>query len=321
MRGRRFLSSPILWIGLLFAALMLRMDALQPLLQQAFPGVEPVVYNRDSFLALFLSQLGLVAAASLAAGLVGVALAIFVTRPAGRDFRAMVNALATIGQTFPPAAVLAITVPMVGFGARPTIIALFLYGLLPIVENAVAGLEGVASGVREAAEGMGLSAWQRLRDVELPLAAPVILAGIRVSVTIAIGTATIGSTVGALTLGTPIFNGLAANKLSFVLQGAVLVALFAILTDMLFARLEQLLQPGEQHIGEDREQRDQHSPLQDKRQFVGGEPVEDRRAEGQRADRRADCRGADRDRHRDPHPGKDNRRGKRQFDVAQQLPR
>ena len=241
MRGRRFLSSPILWIGLLFATLMLRMDALQPLLQQVFPGVEPVVYNRDSFLALFLSQLGLVAAASLAASLVGVALAIFVTRPAGRDFRAMVNALATIGQTFPPAAVLAITVPMVGFGARPTIIALFLYGLLPIVENAVAGLEGVASGVREAAEGMGLSAWQRLRDIELPLAAPVILAGIRVSVTIAIGTATIGSTVGALTLGTPIFDGLVANKIPFVLEGAVLVALFAILTDMLFERLDQLL--------------------------------------------------------------------------------
>jgi osmoprotectant transport system permease protein len=241
MRGRRFLRSPVLWIGLFFAALMLRMDALQPLLQPAFPGVEPFVYNRDSFLALFLSQLGLVAAASLAASFVGVGLAIFVTRPAGRDFRAMVNALATIGQTFPPAAVLAITVPMVGFGARPTIIALFLYGLLPIVENAVAGLEGVASGVRDAAEGMGLSAWQRLRDVELPLAVPVILAGIRVSVTIAIGTATIGSTVGALTLGTPIFDGLVANKIPFVLEGAFLVALFAILTDMLFEHLDQWL--------------------------------------------------------------------------------
>jgi len=236
--ARPFLASPVLWVGLFFAALMLRMDALQPLLQRAFPGVQPVVYNRDSFFTLFLSQLGLVAAASLGASLVGVALAIFVTRPAGRDFRAMVNALATIGQTFPPAAVLAITVPMVGFGAQPTIIALFLYGLLPIIENAVAGLEGVAGGVREAAEGMGLSAWQRLRDVELPLAAPVILAGVRVSVTIAIGTATIGSTVGALTLGTPIFDGLVANKIPFVLEGAVLVALFAILTDLLFARLE-----------------------------------------------------------------------------------
>jgi osmoprotectant transport system permease protein len=242
-RGRRFLGSPVLWVGLLFAALLLRTDALRPLLHRAFPGVEPVIYNRDSFLALFLSQLGLVAVASVAASLIGVALAVFVTRPAGRDFRPMANALATVGQTFPPAAVLAIAVPMVGFGARPTVIALFLYGLLPIIENAVAGLEGVPQGAREAAEGMGLSAWQRLHQVDLPLAAPVILAGIRVSVTIAIGTATIGSTVGALTLGTPIFDGLVANKLPFVIEGAVLVALFAILTDMLFARLERWLRP------------------------------------------------------------------------------
>jgi osmoprotectant transport system permease protein len=242
MHGSRFLRSPVFWVGLFFVALLLQMDALQPVLQRAFPGVEPVIYSRESFLALFLSQLELVAVASLSASVVGVALAVFVTRPAGRDFRAIVNALATIGQTFPPAAVLAIAVPVVGFGARPTVIALFLYGLLPIIENAVAGLEGVPSGVREAAEGMGLSAWQRLRDVELPLAAPVILTGIRVSVTIAIGTATIGSTVGALTLGTSIFDGLVANKLPFVLEGAVLVALFAILTDMLFALLDRWLQ-------------------------------------------------------------------------------
>jgi osmoprotectant transport system permease protein len=126
-------------------------------------------------------------------------------------------------------------------GPRPTIVALFLYGLLPVIDNAIAGLEGVPAAVREAADGMGLSPWQRLRDVELPLAAPAIITGVRVTVTIAIGTATIGSTVGALTLGTPIFDGLAANKLPFVLQGAVLVALFAILTDMLFARLERRL--------------------------------------------------------------------------------
>ena len=90
---------------------------------------------------------------------------------------------------------------------------------------------------------MGLSAWQALRDVELPLAAPLILAGIRVSVTIGIGTATIGSTVGALTFGTPIFDGLAGNKIPYVLQGAVLEALFAIVTDLLFGLLARWLQP------------------------------------------------------------------------------
>src|SRR5271170_3453169 len=241
MRRARWLASPLLWVGLLFAALLLRMEALRPFFRWAFPGTVPVVYDRASFLELFLAHLALVATASLAAALVGIALAVFVTRPAGREFRTIVDALAATGQTFPPVAVLAIAVPLIGFGARPTVIALFIYSLLPIIENAVAGLEGVPQDVKEAADGMGLSPRQRLTAVELPLAAPVILAGVRVSVTIAIGTATIGSTVGALTLGTPIFDGLVANKLPFVIEGAVLVALFAILTDMLFARLDRRL--------------------------------------------------------------------------------
>jgi osmoprotectant transport system permease protein len=241
MRWARWLASPLLWVGLLFAALLLRMEALRPFFRWAFPRTVPSVYDRASFLELFLAHLALVATASLAAALVGVALAIFVTRPAGREFRTMVDALAAIGQTFPPVAVLAIAVPLIGFGARPTVIALFVYSLLPIIENAVAGLEGVPPSVKEAADGMGLSPRQRLVAVELPLAAPVILAGIRVSVTIAIGTATIGSTVGAMTLGTPIFDGLVADKLPFVIEGAVLVALFAILTDMVFARLDRRL--------------------------------------------------------------------------------
>ena len=247
MRRSGWLASPLLWVGLLFAVLLLRMDLLRPFFRWAFPGTTPVIYDRASFLDLFFAHLGLVATASLAAALVGIALAVFVTRPAGREFRTIVDALAAIGQTFPPVAVLAIAVPLIGFGARPTVIALFIYGLLPIIGNGVAGLEGVPQDVREAADGMGLSPRQRLIAVELPLAAPVILAGIRVSVTIAIGTATIGSTVGALTLGTPIFDGLVANKLPFVIEGAVLVALFAILTDMLFARLDRRLRRASLH--------------------------------------------------------------------------
>jgi len=239
--GLVFLRSPVLWVALLFTALLFGMPELGPVFAWGFPGVEPAVFARGSFFTLWLSHLGLVAAASLAAAMLGIGLAVFVTRPVGRDFRGIVDALATICQTFPPAAVLALAVPAIGFGPRPTIVALFLYGLLPIIENAIAGLESVPGSVRDAAEGMGLSRWQILRDVELPLALPAILAGIRLSVTIAIGTATIGSTVGALTLGTPIFDGLAANKLPFVIQGAVLVALFAILTDLLFASLEQRL--------------------------------------------------------------------------------
>jgi osmoprotectant transport system permease protein len=246
MRGwPQWITSPVLWVGVLFLGLMVRMPGTAPLFAEAFPQVSPPVFDRDTFFALWLSHAGMVLAGSTAATCVGIALAIFVTRPAGQDFRALVGTLATIGQTFPPAAVLALAVPALGFGPRPTIVALFIYGLLPVIENAIAGLDGVPATVREAAQGMGLSPWQVLCDVDLPLAAPLILAGVRVSVTIAIGTATIGSTVGALTLGTPIFDGLAADKVPFVLQGAVLVALFAILTDMLFAQLERrLARPG-----------------------------------------------------------------------------
>ncbi len=239
--GRRLFLSPLPWVAASFFALLFGMPALSPLFRLAFPAVRPAVFDRASFFSLWLSHLGIVATATSMATLLGVSLAVLATRPAGRDFRSIVNALATIGQTFPPAAVLALAVPALGFGPRPTIVALFLYGLLPIIENAIAGLENVPAAVRDAASGMGLSAWQRLTAVELPLAAPAILAGVRVSVTIAIGTATIGSTVGALTLGTPIFDGLAGNKLPYVIEGAVPAALFAILADMIFARLEARL--------------------------------------------------------------------------------
>jgi osmoprotectant transport system permease protein len=239
--GAAALASPLPWMAALFFGLLLGMPVLAPLFEWAFPGVTPAVFDRSSYFTLWLSHAGIVTAASAAATVIGVGLAVFATRPIGSDFRPLITTLATIGQTFPPAAVLALAVPALGFGPRPTLVALFLYGLLPIVQNAIAGLETVPEAVREAADGMGLSPWQRLCRIELPLAAPAILAGVRVSVTIAIGTATIGSTVGALTLGTPIFDGLAANKLPYVIQGAVLVALFAILTDMGFARLERCL--------------------------------------------------------------------------------
>src|SRR5947207_13190711 len=241
MRRADPIASPTLWVGVLFVALLFGMPQLAPFFQWSFPGVTPPVFERGSFFALWLSHAGLVLVAGGAATLIGLALAIFVTRPAGRDFRALISTLAAVGQTFPPAAVRALAVPALGFGPRPTIVALVLYGLLPILGNAIAGLESVPAAVLEAAEGVGLSAWQRLRDVELPLAAPLILAGVRVSVTIAIGTAAIGSTVGALTLGTPIFDGLAGNKLPFVIQGAVLTALFAIVTDLAFAALDRRL--------------------------------------------------------------------------------
>jgi osmoprotectant transport system permease protein len=137
--------------------------------------------------------------------------------------------LSNTGQTFPPVAVLALAVPVLGFGTAPTLVALFLYGLLPIFENALTGLTTIPPDIEEAARGTGMTEWQRLTQIELPLALPLILAGLRLSVTISIGTATIGSTVAASTLGEAIIAGLINSNLAFVAQGGLVVGVLAIL--------------------------------------------------------------------------------------------
>lgn len=189
----------------------------------------PAIYNQGSLLFLTLQHLRTVVLATLASTVLAIALGIFVTRPSGAEFLPLSRSLVNIGQTFPPIAVLAIAVPLVGFGEKPTFIALFLYGLLPIFENTLTGLTQVSPQTLEAARGMGMNARQRLFQVELPLAFPLILAGIRLSVIISLGTATIGSTVAAKGLGEVIIAGLQSNNIAFVLQGGLVVALLAIL--------------------------------------------------------------------------------------------
>jgi osmoprotectant transport system permease protein len=237
----RWLRDPLLWLLSLLLFLLLGMPLLQPIFAAAFPATTPPIYGDDSFVALFLFHAEYVVLSSLAAAIIGVGLGIVATREWGADFRPLLEALATIGQTFPPVAVLALAVPAFGYGPAPTMIALTLYGILPILKNTLAGLGGVPAAVREAGEAMGLTRFQLLRDVELPLAAPTILAGIRISVIINIGTAAIGSTVGAVTLGNPIIGGLVNGKVAYVLQGALVVGVFAIVTDLLFERLDRRL--------------------------------------------------------------------------------
>jgi len=225
---------------LLLAALLLGtfgMGPLRPVFAALFPGLDSPVYQQDGFPALLLGHLGIVAASSTVAVLTGVAAAVFVTRPAGREFRGLLESVAAVGQAFPPVAVLALCVPAMGFGAEPSIVALALYGLLPVVQNTIAGLESTPAAAVTAARGMGMTPLQVLFRVELPLPAPVILAGIRVSVVIGTGTAAIASTVGARTLGLPIIVGLNGSNTAYVLQGAILVALLAVTLDQGFEAL------------------------------------------------------------------------------------
>jgi osmoprotectant transport system permease protein len=232
-------AAPIIVSVMVLLALLIGMPHAGPLFAWAFPGTVPPVYDRGSFLALAAWHVGLVLVAVGAAVLVGVGAAVGVTRPGGQAAAGLVDLVAKTGQSFPPAAVLAVLVPAVGFGALPTVLALFAYSLLPITENMIAGLRGVPATVLEAALGVGMPGWRVLLFVELPLAWPQGLAGIRTAAAISLGTATIGSTVGALTLGTPIIDGLVTNKPGFVLQGAVPLAVLALVVDLAFSEMEK----------------------------------------------------------------------------------
>jgi len=231
---------PILSAAAAFGALLVLMPHTGPIFAWAFPGTAPPVYDRGSFLALAASHLALVAVATGAATLVGTAFALLLTRPWGQAGAPLVGLVTKFGQGFPPAAMLALLVPALGFGDAPTLAALFAYGLLPVTENMQAGLRAVPPSVREAAAGMGFSPFRILLQVELPLAWRQGFAGIRTAIVVALGTATIGSTVGALTLGTPIIDGLVANKPGFVLQGAIPLALLAVVFELLAERIDRV---------------------------------------------------------------------------------
>lgn len=202
---------------------------------------QPAIYTQNTLLVLTLSHLAIVAAATVLATAIAVGLAILVTRPFGAEFLPLSRSLANIGQTFPPVAVLALAVPVLGFGWQPTLVALFLYGLLPIFENALTGLTTLPPAVTEAARGVGMTDRQRLTQVELPLATPVILAGIRLSVVISVATATIGSTVAAWTLGEVIIAGLLSNNIAFIAQGGLVVGVVAVLIYDGLSAVERML--------------------------------------------------------------------------------
>jgi osmoprotectant transport system permease protein len=237
----RWLTDPLWWALAALLLLVFGLGSLKPLFATLFPALERPLYEQDSFWGLTLAHLQIVALSSAFSVIVGVVAGIFATRAGGREFRPLIETVVAVGQTFPPVAVLAVAVPLVGFGEAPALIALALYGLLPVLQGTLAGIGAVPAAAREAAEGLGMSAWQRLWRIELPLAAPVILAGVRTSVIINIGTAAIASTVGAKTLGLPIIVGLSGFNTAYVMQGAVLVGMLAVVTDLAFERIARRL--------------------------------------------------------------------------------
>ena len=241
MPGKQIRRWTVLAIAIvLFAILVSQSGWWETAFKFMFPQQGQVLHPRASLGVLVTEHLRLVLISSGLTILVALPLGVWVTRPAGRDFLPMVSDFTALAQTFPPVAVLAIAVPVLGFGIAPTIVALFLYGLLPVVRNTIAGLNAVPSAVLDSAYGMGMSRTQALYRVELPLSARIIIAGIRISVIINIGTAMIGAVIGAGGLGSPIVAGLFQFNLAFILEGAIPAALMAIIADQIFANIEGL---------------------------------------------------------------------------------
>jgi osmoprotectant transport system permease protein len=184
-------------------------------------------------------HLGMVATSMLLAALVAIPLGVI----AARRPRLGAAILAVVGviQTVPSFALLVFMIPLLGIGWTPAVAALFLYSLLPIVRNTAQGITGIAPPLRESAEALGLGPWARLRLVELPLATPAIVAGLKTAAVINVGTATLGALIGAGGYGQPILAGIRLYDRATILEGAVPAAVLAILVQLAFAALERLV--------------------------------------------------------------------------------
>lgn len=196
--------------------------------------------NWLELLALTREHLFLVFVSTGLAILVGVPLGVLLTRV--KSLQTWILGIAGVMQTIPSLALFGLLIPIPfigGIGARTAIIALALYSFLPVIRNTVTGISGVDARTREAATAMGMTGWQILRSVELPLAMPVILTGIRVAVVIAVGVATVAAAVGAGGLGTYIFRGLRQNDNNLLLAGALSSAILALVADFALGQFEK----------------------------------------------------------------------------------
>ncbi|RYG41915.1 ABC transporter permease subunit, partial [bacterium] len=188
-------------------------------------------------------HLGLVGSSLLMAILVGIPLGVRAARP--DSVSGAILGFVGLLQTIPSLALLAFLIPFLNIGTTTAVVALFLYSLLPIVRNTAAGLRAIPGPLREAAEAIGLPASARLRKVYLPMALPTILAGIKTSAVINVGTATLAALIGAGGFGVPIQQGLSLNDTETILRGAIPAAVLAIVVQFLFDGLERwIVSPG-----------------------------------------------------------------------------
>lgn len=199
-------------------------------------GMQYLSGNLPTFWELLRRHLVLVLISELAAIAVAIPLGVVATRY--ERAKGSILSLGNVAQTIPPLAIIALAFPILGLGYLPSAVALFVYALLPVLTNTIAGIESVDEGVIDAARGMGMTRNERLLRIELPLALPVIFAGIRTSTIINVGTAYLAFFIGGGGLGVWVISGINLFNMPQVVAGAVPGALLAITLDLILGRIE-----------------------------------------------------------------------------------
>ena len=209
------------------------------LLQQL---VEYYSVNYGYLWDLFLKHLLMSVYGVLFASIVGIPIGIIIARYS--KFSGVIITIANIIQTVPVIAMLAILMLVMGLGTTTVVVTVFLYALLPIIKNTYTGIMGVDVNIKDAGKGMGMTRNQVLRMIELPLSLSVILGGLRIALVVAIGVVAVGSFIGAPTLGDIVIRGTnATDGTTFILAGAIPIALIAIIIDVGLRLLEKRLDP------------------------------------------------------------------------------
>ena len=199
-------------------------------------GMQYLFGNLPTFWGLLRRHLVLVLISEMAAIAIAVPLGVLAARY--DRARGTILSLGNVAQTVPPLAIIALAFPILGLGYLPSVVALFVYALLPVLTNTLAGIESVDEGVIDAARGMGMTRNERLTRIELPLALPVIFAGIRTSTIINVGTAYLAFFIGGGGLGVWVISGINLFNIPQVVAGAVPGALLAISLDFILGRVE-----------------------------------------------------------------------------------
>lgn len=202
-----------------------------------------IMFSWAKIVSATLRHLQIVAAAEALAIGIGIPIGFLTTRPAFRFISPVLIGIANVGQTVPTLAFIGIAGAILGMGYNAAVIALFVYATLPIIRNTYAGILSVDPAVKEAAQGMGMSRWQVTTRIELPLARPVIMAGIRTSAVVNVGTAAVAGMIGAGGLGVLIMTGIAVRVMPIVIQGAAPTAALAIALDAFLGGLEGWMTP------------------------------------------------------------------------------